>query len=102
MRKRALFRLVLIGLLLIWLGGPFLNGIDPWDAFPDTGDNFILLLTVGSVCIGLMLDLAMLAIRLLRPATRHAVLMISEMVPRRRVGRNLSLFAPDLPQPLRI
>ena len=67
--RSKLIPYVLVLLLGVWLGGPALENVDPWDIFPDTGDNIIVTLTAAAACLGAILCLALLISGLLQPAS---------------------------------
>ena len=62
---RMAVRITLVFLLMLWTFGPALMCVDPWDAFPDTGDNMIVFLAIASLCFGAGCCLALLALPLL-------------------------------------
>ena len=64
---RKLSGAALLFLLCLWLLGPVMENVDPWDIFPDAGDNIILILTGLSACFGLLLCLAALLLQCVRP-----------------------------------
>ena len=65
---RKLSGAALLFLLCLWVLGPVFANVDPWDIFPDAGDNIILILTGLSACFGLLLCLAALLMLCVRPA----------------------------------
>ena len=60
--------------------------VDPWDIFPDTGDNIILVLTVLTVSLGAILCLALLIFGLLKSAARCLRPSFPRAAPRPRPG----------------
>ena len=100
--RRALIQFALLVILVVWLGGPVFENVYPWDIFPDSGDNLVLMLTAAAVCFGAMLSLALLICRFFKPAgTVHVFPAPSATAPGHRPLPFHSLSFPS-PQPLRI
>jgi len=77
MRQRLpLARITFLTLLVLFLGGPAIFGLDPWDAFPDSGDTALLVLCAAALCLGGALLLAGRSFRLFRRAALCAVRML--------------------------
>jgi hypothetical protein len=95
-------RIALLFLLVIWVCGPALICVDPWDVFPDTGDSAIVFLAIVSLCMGAACSLTCLALSLLMrdagariPLPPSPLLQFSSITSRIRVPLLLL-------QPLRI
>ena len=96
--QRRLGQAAVIFLLCVWMLGPVIEQVDPWDIFPDFGDGLILLLTALAAFLGLALCLALLALMTLAgkgTASRKAIALIPRVVQPRPAGRLLL-------QPLRV
>ena len=100
--RRALIQFVLVLLLGVWLGGPVLENVDPWDIFPDTGDNIILVLTAATACLGAILCLAFLIARMLEPAGAACALPARAPLPESHPVLPPHSAWFESPQPLRI
>lgn len=100
--KRNLVRIAVALALCVWLLGPAFENVDPWDIFPDTGDNIILILTALTVLLGAVLCLALLIAKCLQPAGKVAPLDLSPIPfpPMRDLLRDSAWW--EWPQPLRI
>lgn len=98
---RRLGQVAAILLLCVWMLGPVLEQVDPWDIFPDAGDGIILLLTALAALLGLSLCFALLAIAVpipagtLTPPSSPAFAPILPTAPLHTAGRTLL-------QPLRV
>ena len=84
-------RVVIFLLIAIGALGPALTCVDPWDAFPDTGDNLIIFLAIASLCLGAASCLAVWAFALLvlLVAGSHTPLLPSSLC---KIEHNLSLI----------
>ena len=69
-------RLALVLMLGVWLLGPVLENVDPWDMFPDTGDSILLTLTALAACFGGVLSLALLIALALTPLAAAAPILV--------------------------
>jgi len=53
MKQRSpLVRIAFLALLVLSLGGPVISNVDPWDAFPDSGDTALFVLGALALCLG--------------------------------------------------
>jgi hypothetical protein len=57
-RRLPLTRIAFAALLVLFLGSPVLFSVDPWDAFPDSGDTAIIILWAAALYLGAALLLA--------------------------------------------
>jgi hypothetical protein len=100
--RRTAIQITLVLLLGIGLCGPIFQNLDPWDSFPDTGDNFVLVLAAASVWFGLTLCVALLIPLLLQQARTARPLLVSAL--RLNTGRLLLLVSRPIDSlaPLRL
>ncbi len=57
---RSLVYIAITLLIAVYVCGPALEGVDPWDIFPDSGDDVILVLTAVAIWFGAALTFALL------------------------------------------
>ncbi len=100
--KRVFILAILVFLLVLWFGGPLLENIDPWDIFPDIGDQAILVLTAAAALLGATFCLAVVVFILFRPIGIGRHLLIP--VPTEDTGAPCTALDPflELSPPLRI
>ena len=73
MKERSqLTKYALLSLLLLFVGSPAIISLDPWDAFPDSGDTAVFLLCAVALCLGISLLLTR-SFKILRRLTTFAV-----------------------------
>ncbi len=71
MKARATFaRIGILTLLLFYLGSPVFLSVDPWDAFPDSGDTAIIVLWAAALCLGAAILVAAHGMNLIRRGVR--------------------------------
>jgi hypothetical protein len=87
-----------IFLLSLCVLEPVLQNLDPWDLFPDAGDNIIVLLLILAACVAFVLCLAA-AIVLLESAQVLSFSTAYSIRPRLAPAR---IFAPPSISPLRL
>ncbi len=96
-------RVALPFLPVMWICGPPLTCVDPWDAFPDTGDSVIVFLAIVSLCIGAACCLACLVLLLIMTAAKNERIAFPQFLSH-TITQILSLDQVPSPllQPLRI
>lgn len=100
--QKMVIRIAFLFLLAVWIAGPALIDVDPWDAFPDTGDHVIVFMAISSLCVGAACCLALLVFRLLMCVA--AIYGLPFPSPLSEICRDFSCLQLPLrlPQPLRI
>ncbi len=102
MKARATFaRIGILTLLLFYLGSPVFLSLDPWDAFPDSGDTAIIVLWATALCLGAAILVAAhgisLILRGVRPRDSRPLCPDSPSFDRFHLS-----FRSRSPKPLRI
>ncbi len=70
-RQKKLVKIAFWLLIALFLGGPIFADIDPWDAFPDTGDTMLLALWTTALCLGAIILFALRIFGLLQGRTNR-------------------------------
>src|SRR5436309_2237949 len=73
--SRFLACLTVVLLLCISLFGPAFETVDHWDNFPQSGDDIVLSLICLVACVGAMLVVALLTVRVVSPAATGCSLL---------------------------